>query len=346
MHIKTFLAVIALATGYATSAHAADLYTPPPTVAANWSGPYAGFFLGAGVDQDNSLATGAASQSSTASVTGGGVTPGQATGICLNTASNSPANPALDTKEKCEGKGHGNPPHVFIEGVSAADVEAGVVTFSSDSDSDAGKDAFDDAQFLGGLVVGYNLQRAMNGVVFVYGVEADFTWMDNDSLRSSTSAVGNGAAITAASSGGSGVDWFGTVRGRLGYSMWENFLPFITGGLAYGEVDTEGRVKYSGQLLGQSFNKSFSFGDSDVEFGWTAGAGFDYLIRRSANGVGSGVVVNFTWLYVDLDDDHSAGNSFLATSQIGAQSALVSAATAENVDATFHVFRAGLSLKF
>jgi opacity protein-like surface antigen len=128
--------------------------------------------------------------------------------------------------------------------------------------------------------------------------------------------------------------------------MWENFLPFITGGLAYGEVDTKGRVTYSGQLLGQPFNNSFGFGDSDVEWGWTAGAGFDYLIRRSANGVGSGVVLNFTWLYVDLDDDHSAGNSFLATSQIGAQSALVSAATAENVDATFHVFRAGLSLKF
>jgi outer membrane immunogenic protein len=186
----------------------------------------------------------------------------------------------------------------------------------------------------------------MNGVVFVYGVEADFTWLDNDSLRSSASAVNNGAAITAASRGSSGVEWFGTLRGRLGYAMWENFLPFITGGLAYGEVDTKGRVTYSGQLLGQPFNNSFGFGDSDVEWGWTAGAGFDYLIRRSANGVGSGVVLNFTWLYVDLDDDHSAGNSFLATSQIGAQSALVSAATAENVDATFHVFRAGLSLKF
>ena len=176
--------------------------------------------------------------------------------------------------------------------------------------------------------------------------------MDNNSLRSSSSAAADGTSITVASRSDAGVEWFGTLRGRLGYSAWERFLPFVTGGLAYGEVSTKSRVTYSGQLSGQSFNQSFRFGDSDVEWGWTAGAGFDYLLPWSANGVGSGVVLNFTWLYVDLGDDHSAGNSFAATRQIESSAsvapvfAVASGGTATNVDAAFHVFRAGLSLKF
>ena len=96
MKIKTLLAGIALAAGCATPAFAADLYAPPVPAAAKWSGPYVGFHLGVGVDQDRSLSTGTAT-----GVVTGGDGGGNGAGFCLNTSSGKPV-PGLDTQEKCE----------------------------------------------------------------------------------------------------------------------------------------------------------------------------------------------------------------------------------------------------
>jgi outer membrane immunogenic protein len=45
---------------------------------------------------------------------------------------------------------------------------------------------------------------------------------------------------TATNSYAARIDWFGTVRGRLGFLLYDQFLVYGTGGLAYGRVSTSG----------------------------------------------------------------------------------------------------------
>ena len=70
-----------------------------------------------------------------------------------------------------------------------------------------------------------------------------------------------------------GLDWIGTARARVGYDLGR-FLPYITGGFAYGG-------------LTQSINSNYGFVDfssftegnsSTVSIGWTAGAGAEYMV--------------------------------------------------------------------
>jgi outer membrane immunogenic protein len=85
------------------------------------------------------------------------------------------------------------------------------------------------------------------------------------------------------------MDWFGTVRARLGYAggAW---LFYGTGGLAYGHVKysyLQTNVPYGGPL-------TIAASDSATEVGWTAGAGVEY-------GVGPWSA-KLEYLYYDLGD--------------------------------------------
>ena len=64
------------------------------------------------------------------------------------------------------------------------------------------------------------------------------------------------------------IEWFGTVRGRLGYVFDRRVLLYATGGLAYGNVSISGT---SSPALGGPV----TFSSSDVNVGWTAGAGVE-----------------------------------------------------------------------
>lgn len=57
------------------------------------------------------------------------------------------------------------------------------------------------------------------------------------------------------------LDWFGSVRGRLGYA-WDRTLFFATGGVAFAHVD---------------YNlDEFDFSDNEDFVGWTAGVGVEH----------------------------------------------------------------------
>jgi outer membrane immunogenic protein len=60
------------------------------------------------------------------------------------------------------------------------------------------------------------------------------------------------------------IDWFGTVRGRVGYAM-DRALIYGTGGLAFGSVEN--------RYLDGPAN---SFSEKCTQTGWTAGAGIEY----------------------------------------------------------------------
>ena len=101
---------------------------------------------------------------------------------------------------------------------------------------------------VGGGQIGYNWQWTS----LVLGVEADFQGTDqrNDYL------VG-GVAASA------GLDWFGTVRGRIGYAPGP-WMGYFTGGWVYGKFSAE--ATSGGVTVSASDNRS----------GWTVGGGLDY----------------------------------------------------------------------
>ena len=74
--------------------------------------------------------------------------------------------------------------------------------------------------------------------------------------------------------------WLSTFRGRIGYAF-DRWLPYITGGGAYGNV------KATAAVPGAAVSTSKS------EFGWTAGAGLEYAFLGNWT-------AKLEYLYVDL----------------------------------------------
>jgi outer membrane immunogenic protein len=147
------------------------------------------------------------------------------------------------------------------------------------------------------------------------GVEADFQGAverDNENFSSpfSCSFCAEPTTGTVLANYTTQIDWFGTVRGRIGY-VWGNgnVMSYITGGLAYGEVKVDGTTTVSGAITGSvsSFSGTQAFGHSQVNTGWVAGYGTE---GRLAN-------TNWTWkiegLYMDLGHVDTAGGSTRAS---------------------------------
>lgn len=124
----------------------------------------------------------------------------------------------------------------------------------------------------GGMVggtLGYNLQTGN----FVFGLEGDVdaTWIDGSS--------GGGAAGTPCSGPNCETknSWLGTARGRIGYA-WDRFLPYITGGAAFGNIKATA-------ANGGSVDKT--------QLGWTLGAGVEWAFSGPWS-------AKLEYLYADL----------------------------------------------
>lgn len=168
----------------------------------------------------------------------------------------------------------------------------------------------------GGVQAGYNWQAAN----WVFGLEADIqgsTQKDNKTCVVFCTPGAVSAAYDAT------LPWFGTVRGRLGYSVGST-LFYATGGLAYGSVKTKINTT---TLLG-SVTQSFEH----TRTGWTAGAGIETPFTLLGL-LGPNWTTKTEYLYVDLG---STSDSFI----FGA----VPATTTRSV--TEHVFRTGINYHF
>jgi outer membrane immunogenic protein len=146
-----------------------------------------------------------------------------------------------------------------------------------------------------GATIGYNFQTGM----WVWGFEGDIDWSD----MKGDVTCGSGSCETKN-------DWFGTARARLGYAGWNNWLPYVTGGAAFGDVKadltTTGTTKSSTQI------------------GWTAGAGVEWAFRSNWS-------FKLEYLYADL-------GSFDCGTACGA--------TVDNVTFTTNLVRAGINYRF
>ncbi len=183
-----------------------------------------------------------------------------------------------------------------------ATIIPGVAAFSMDSYASNTQSGF-----IGGGQVGYNYQYGSNVVL---GVEAD---IQGSGIRGSSN--GGGAAAGAGPStrfteegtpflgtpttnavGGTavqgGVDWLGTVRGRIGYLWTPTLLVYGTGGLAYGNayanvvqsaVENAGgtvtnlRTDVTTAFYAQTNTWLGGGRQNQILTGWTAGGGVEWL---------------------------------------------------------------------
>ncbi len=126
----------------------------------------------------------------------------------------------------------------------------------SDPAAGAGSGNFRTRGALAGGQIGYNWQIGK----IVVGVESDIDWANINGA----SAAGGVCATNGGGQCESRQSWLGTTRARLGVAF-DRFLPYVTGGLAYGNVQ-------AAQPSGTS---------SSTQTGWTAGGGIEYGISRN-----------------------------------------------------------------
>jgi outer membrane immunogenic protein len=144
----------------------------------------------------------------------------------------------------------------------------------------------------GGGQIGYN---AVFGRLLA-GVEADVQAAD----------IGDSAGFGAVSTN---IDWFGTVRGRLGF-VSDRTLIYATAGYAWADVES-------------SFNTAgFGITESDVLDGYVLGGGIEYALTDNWS-------AKMEYQYVDLEDRR-----------------LGIAGDSTRIDPDFHSVRAGLNYRF
>ena len=140
-----------------------------------------------------------------------------------------------------------------------------------------GRASLTSSGFFGGGQIGYNWQVSN----WVLGLEADIAGSD---IKSEAAAVVGPVSINA----GSKLNWFGTVRGRLGYAV-DRVMVYGTGGFAYGETETTASAAIAPIAVA-------AFSQTNSKQGWTAGAGIEYAMTNT-------ITFKAEYLYLDLGTD-------------------------------------------
>ena len=183
--------------------------------------------------------------------------------------------------------------------------------------------------------IGYNWQASS----FVFGLEADAQWSgQKGSAAFLCSAAGllpgacfPGSTFLPVGTLGVGLavdkklEWFGTVRGRLGVLASPTWLLYVTGGLAFGEVQTDAvltSISAGGAVV------AVAGSSSTTHAGWTIGAGIE-------GNLGGNWTAKAEYLYMDL-------GTFDTTVTVPA--ALIGANISSRV--TDNIFRVGINYHF
>jgi outer membrane immunogenic protein len=196
---------------------------------------------------------------------------------------------------------------------------------------------------LGGGQVGYDWQFGGRGVV---GIEADIAAA---SLKSSASVPMTLFGTQPATFGvDRSIDWFGTVRGRIGFLAAPDLLIYATGGFAYGKVSESANVSLPAGASNSIGNFGYAFAcgpfygmgpcfagnSSRIATGWTAGIGGEKRFTPNLS-------LKLEYLHVDLG---SSGYPLVGSLYAGAPFAPSVLNASSN--ATIDVVRAGLNYRF
>ena len=178
--------------------------------------------------------------------------------------------------------------------------------------------------FIAGGQVGYNYEFANH---FVLSLESDAQWSDvkqGQHEKATSTAILIPISSARSTDQQIGLDWFGTTRIRLGYAFGR-FLPYLTGGVAYGQVSGSGFQNIVGAGPG-----IFASSSSATHAGWTAGAGTEFAITEQFS-------LKAEYLYVQLGGVSGPVTALVPLPAMGSF-------TAQTLGT--HVFRAGLNWKF
>ncbi len=182
----------------------------------------------------------------------------------------------------------------FNRGFGGGNIDNGVIAYPlAPSAGVVGQSGNRSSGFIAGGQIGYIYQFANN---FILGAETDLQWSDIKSSRQSVRLSDQPQLISNVDAV-SGLNWFGTTRARLGYSLGR-VAPYVTGGVAYGKVQNQGSP-----LLGS--NSLIVGSTSQTNVGFALGAGAEiaisenlsakseylYVSMPSASGPVSGVMI-------------------------------------------------------
>lgn len=134
---------------------------------------------------------------------------------------------------------------------------------------------------IAGGQIGYNYQFGQ----WLLGAEADFSYLRH-SWSGNSSVISGGFPATYTQS--QDMDWFGTVRARLGWTITNDLLLYATGGLAYGRINATDNLSFSPVT-------NYYGTVSTTKTGWTVGGGGEYAWNRNWS-------VRAEYLYYDLGD--------------------------------------------
>lgn len=153
--------------------------------------------------------------------------------------------------------------------------------------------------WFGGGQFGYNWQRDR----FVFGLEADIQAAD---MNDTVGFNGPGGFSTATTD----IDWFSTVRGRVGLATGPALI-YATGGVAFADIDTS-----------MNFGNGTSVNDHGVNTGYVVGAGVEWAFAPRWS-------MKAEYLYMDFGNQTLAGTGGVAV-----------------VDTDVQTMRVGLNYKF
>lgn len=184
----------------------------------------------------------------------------------------------------------------------------------------------DSAAFLGGGQVGANYQTGS----FVLGLEADLDYTNLDNSRELTNPANPAIGVIFPSRLAQNIsaDWLSTIRGRLGFAQ-NNWLIFGTGGLAIT------RAQFSDTLadLGSTTPGINSTSTEKTAFGWTAGAGVEWMYSPALS-------LKAEYLYVDFENI-SYSNPYIITGVVSNSFGFVN-----NHELSGNIARVGVNYRF
>jgi opacity protein-like surface antigen len=144
-----------------------------------------------------------------------------------------------------------------------------------------GANAANASSWLAGAHAGYNWQQG----AAVFGFETDLQATHlNSSMNGGLQATPPPLAPTDFATTHAAIDWYGTFRGRVGASMG-SFLVYVTGGVAYGNVDLSSTFS--------AFGLTTYVQTLQTKIGGVGGFGFEYIVAPN-------VMLTFGYQYVDL----------------------------------------------
>lgn len=144
---------------------------------------------------------------------------------------------------------------------------------------------------------------------------------------------------------GNKLKWFGTLRGRIGFTGDKNWAwVYATGGLAFGDVERSGTVSGTSTSNGGGtiFNTfAGGYDNSSVRVGWTIGAGVEGKLMGNWS-------VKAEYLYVDLGSVTDSFSTFYTSVNCGGCGTLGGQAGFRTDSTKFHenIVRLGLNYRF